>query len=84
MENRIVRDSARQRGLRIGKTHAEELVSLYGAHAQSEFYRADDLLLINYAHVVMLYEKGIVRPDGVARTASAPSGRGAPVMIRTV
>ncbi len=61
MENRIAKDSARQRGLRIGKTHAEELVSLYGAHAQSEFYRADDLLLINYAHVVMLYEKGIIR-----------------------
>jgi argininosuccinate lyase len=60
MEKRIDPESAHQRGLRIGKTHAEELVKLYGAHARSEFYRADDLLLINYAHVVMLCGKGII------------------------
>jgi argininosuccinate lyase len=60
MEKRIDPESAHQRGLRIGKAHAEELVKLYGAHAQSEFYRADDLLLINYAHVVMLCGKGII------------------------
>ncbi len=63
MEKRIDPESAHQRGLRIGKTHAEELVKLYGAHVQSEFYRADDLLLINYAHVVMLCGKGIISRD---------------------
>jgi argininosuccinate lyase len=60
MGEKIDLESAHQRGLRIGKTHAEELVNLYGAHAQAEFFRADDLLLINDAHVVMLCEKGII------------------------
>lgn len=63
MENKVDRDSVHQRGLRIGKAHAQELVNLYGAHVQSEFYRANDLLLINYAHVIMLHEKGIIHPE---------------------
>ena len=60
MDKKIGSEPALQRGLRVGKTHAQELVNLYGAHAQSELFRAGDLLRINCAHVVMLYETGII------------------------
>jgi len=55
-----VSDHAHQRGTRLSKTHADEVVKLYGAHAVSEFFRANDLLLINYAYAVMLHEQGIL------------------------
>jgi argininosuccinate lyase len=55
--------AAHQRGLRLSKLHAEELVNIYAAHAQSDISRADDLLLINYAHTLMLHEQKIISTD---------------------
>ncbi len=51
---------AHQRGLRISKLSADELVRLSGAHAHTDHLHAEDLLLINYAHVVMLLEQKII------------------------
>ena len=53
-------DSAHQRGLRISKPHAEELVNLYSVHAQSESFRSEDLSRVNKAHVVMLAEQELL------------------------
>lgn len=61
MENDIGRDYIYQRGLRLSKVHAQELVNLYMNHIKTEYYRANELLLINYAHILMLYEKGIIQ-----------------------
>ena len=60
MGKRIDDGFVHQRGLRIDRQHAQELINLYGNHTQSEYCRAHDLLLINYAHVVMLYEQKII------------------------
>jgi len=52
---------SQQRGLRLTKPHAEELVNLYGrAHAESESFHSSDLLLINYAHIVMLCKQNLI------------------------
>jgi len=60
MENKRSKDTVHQRGLRISKPHAEELVNFYNAHVQSEAFHAGDLLRINYAHVLMLYEQKVL------------------------
>lgn len=60
MKIEMSKNSTQQRGLRLTKTHAEELVALYGAHAKLESFRADDLLMINYSHVIMLNEQNII------------------------
>jgi len=64
MKDKQTLEVAHQRGTRLSKPHADELINLFGgAHAQSEYFRADDLLLINYAHVIMLYEQSIINLD---------------------
>jgi argininosuccinate lyase len=63
MENKIDRNSVYQRGLRISKVHAPELVNIYLSHVKSEYYRANDLLLINYAHIIMLHDKKIITTE---------------------
>jgi len=56
----VSKEAALQRGLRIGKQHADELVTLYESHAKSETLRGNDLLLINYAHTIMLCEQNLI------------------------
>ena len=63
--------SVHQRGLRIDKTHAQELIDLFGNHMQSEYFRANDLLLINYAHVVMLSEQKIISLEDACQILKA-------------
>ena len=56
----ISSEVAHQRGMRISKLSADELVRLSGAHADTDHLHAEDLMLINYAHVVMLVEQKII------------------------
>ncbi|MCE5262980.1 MAG: argininosuccinate lyase [Deltaproteobacteria bacterium] len=62
-----VKDSMHQRGLRLSKPHAQELVNLYSGHAQAENFRGEDLLKINEAHVIMLQEQGLLNSDEARR-----------------
>jgi argininosuccinate lyase len=49
-----------QRGSRLSKVHAQELVNLYRSHITGEAVRAKELLNINKAHVLMLYRTKII------------------------
>jgi len=50
-------------GQRLRKLHAEELVRLCHSDVKKEFKSANDLLIINYAHVIMLYEQNLLKQD---------------------
>ena len=72
MNQKIDDNAAHQRGLRISKPHAEEIVNIFGkGHVQSEFLHATDLLLINYAHVLMLCEQNLISHSEACRILSA-------------
>jgi argininosuccinate lyase len=64
-------ESIHHRGLRLDKPHAAELNRLFNRHTQADSFREDDLLEINYAHVVMLYEQNLLTREEASRILAA-------------